>query len=173
MGLDTSPDASLYNSEKWNPSYGYNKHLRFNDDYLITRIDIILKDTYEYDYKVYASKYDALTGSLASEKVEATSSNSTNVTEAIRNIGNDFYQNEQSKIPGFPACKLVDGHLTPLRGFYFYVQGDHFQQDPIVFMTDTFIDKQLSYYIESQSAQSNLSLKSKKQCRIESMSKSL
>lgn len=170
LSYETTSHTSLRNTERWNQYYNYNKHFRFNDNYLITRIDFILNDAYEYDYQVYASEYDFLTGTLGTQQVLANGNNSSNVTKEMRSVGDRAVQHN-SLYSGFPEVKLVDGHLSPLRGFYLYLQGDEIT-DPVIIITEVFIDKQVNYFIEDMAPQNDLLFQARKAYRMSLINKS-
>jgi len=148
FGSETFPSLRISNNERDTPAYGKNTDRRFNDDHLITKIDIFSEyegSTIFFNYDTFASKYDAVNGELSPQCEQATDANSTAVSTKVRGIADEFYKNATSEsIPkGVPETQLTDSALSPLRGFYMFVQGDDLETHPLVFITDTFIDKQI------------------------------
>lgn len=151
MGTNSFPHPSLCNNDTLNPTYGLNRHRRFNDNYAITQIKFtgVNGDGKQvlFNYQVYASPYDAETGVLTATKVLADDSNSVDVTEQVRKISDNFYT-EIEKVKGLPISRLLDTQLSPLNGFYLFVQGSDLYTDPMVIMTDVTLYKQIPFFID-------------------------
>lgn len=146
FGQQSWPSKSICNNDIDTPSAGKTKDRRFNDDHLIT--EIVFYSEYEgtdifFNYDTYASAYDPFTGSLSTQPEQATAANSTIVTTVVRGIADEFYRDLPLLPSGVPLVRLVERSLSPLRGFYLFVQGGDIQAEPLICLTDVFIDRQI------------------------------